>query len=360
MKIFAIFRGFPGLGRVISGIEIIDSFKELFNVNVKLVTYLQGIEYAKIKGYFSEIDVSTSDISSLGIIPVSKSGELIINEIENYKPDLILIDGEPLLVHSIKISYPEIKIISLLNPFDINNPHNQKSSREFFLSMFAQADISIVHGLWAESKPLNFKKFISINSIVRKSISKLKPNLESKNVVCLLGGGSKTINRGFFNSTVDIARQVLIISKCYSSLNFTIQTSDNNVKQKVLESINQDHTSSYPNVKILSDISSEEDIYKDVRLIIARAGRNTISEILVLGMPSIIIPTQENYRGSEQNRNCEFIEEMSFEYVKTHRLNHDILSLKEKFASLLKSNITIDKKITTGNIGAIEFIVNNL
>ena len=47
-------------------------------------------------------------------------------------PDVILIDGEPLILQSIKISHPSIKIITLLNPADVNNSQQRQGSHGLF------------------------------------------------------------------------------------------------------------------------------------------------------------------------------------------------------------------------------------
>ena len=111
MKIVAIFRGFPGLGRVVSGVEIIKQIHSQYNAQVKIFTYLQGYEYTKMIFPSTENIIAENDISSIGIIPVSSSGEKIIDEIELFYPNFVLIDGEPLLLQTIKLRFPNLKIV---------------------------------------------------------------------------------------------------------------------------------------------------------------------------------------------------------------------------------------------------------
>ena len=77
------------------------------------------------------------------IFPFHLSGGAIINDIEIFNPDYVLIDGEPLLLTTIKLRFPKLKVVALLNPFDIENPSNQLSSQLFFRDCYSKADISI-------------------------------------------------------------------------------------------------------------------------------------------------------------------------------------------------------------------------
>ncbi len=131
MKAIGIFRGFPGLGRVVAGLDILNQLQVSEKLEAIVYTYFQGYELSKSYNFdFRNIE-NRNDISSIGIIPVSKSGETIIDSIEEYNPDFVLIDGEPLLVTTIKLRFPKVIVVALLNPFDIENPHNNLSSQLF-------------------------------------------------------------------------------------------------------------------------------------------------------------------------------------------------------------------------------------
>lgn len=51
MKTLGIFRGFPGLGRVVSGVSILEALRDTYGFKVRAVSYLQGNEYLKTKGF---------------------------------------------------------------------------------------------------------------------------------------------------------------------------------------------------------------------------------------------------------------------------------------------------------------------
>jgi hypothetical protein len=122
MRVVAILRGFPGLGRVIAGIELLDLLKKNYAAEIHLFTYMQGSSYAQSLGFQVNAPVDYRDLSSIGITPVSRYGESIIECIKTLPADLVIIDGEPLFIELLKLLRLKCKIISLLNPFDIKNP----------------------------------------------------------------------------------------------------------------------------------------------------------------------------------------------------------------------------------------------
>ena len=357
MKAYAILRGFPGLGRVISGFELLRHLENQYKAIVKVSTYFQGDRYINTKGYSSSVKVDEKDISSIGIISVSKSGEKIIEDIVSFNPDIVIIDGEPILLQNLKNSHLNLYIVSLLNPFDINNPYNQKSSQDFFRYMYSFADLSIVHGLWEENKPTNFNDYISVNSIVRDSISKVSLSENSNSIVCLLGGGSKSVNNGFTLGTIEIAKQVVDVAILNEQLDFTIYTSDEIIKNKITNYIIT-KGDDIKNLKVVSRISDEREIYSKASLIIARAGRNTISELLTMNMPSIIIPTTANFRGTEQLTNCTRIESFNFPNIKAHHLDSGSDVLNQKMLQLFNTSSSRKNEVfIPGNKKAIDALL---
>lgn len=51
MRILGIFRGFPGLGRVVAGVSLLEELRDQYGANIRMISYLQGNEYLKSKGY---------------------------------------------------------------------------------------------------------------------------------------------------------------------------------------------------------------------------------------------------------------------------------------------------------------------
>ena len=327
MKLVGIFRGFPGLGRVVSGIELVREAAQCLHAEVRVFTYLQGYDYAaKVFGRTGLHNVlSPEDISSIGIIPVSPSGEKIIDEIEAFQPDCILIDGEPLLLVTIKLRFPGTKIVALLNPFDVVNPANQLSSQLFFKDCYSKADVAIVHGMWTVPQPLEFKnQFTSIKTILRADIRALTLKPDRQRIACILGGGTVKAGNALFQTTVKIAATTLAFARARPDALVDIYCGSEAIYTQVLQAEDCPR-----NVTVFKGLKSPEHMYADAKLVIARAGRNTISELLHLKLPALLFATTCCIRGSEQQANIDYAQLNSGGLViglPTHAKSHEVLS----------------------------------
>jgi len=354
MKAIGIFRGFPGLGRVVAGIEILDQLKKTLNIQVKAITYLQGMEIGKYNHLSVECIDNINDVSSIGIIPVSVSGEKIIDEIETFKPDFVLIDGEPLMVSTIKLRFPSIKVVAILNPFDIENPHNKLSSQLFFKDCYSKADIAIVHGLWKIAKPENFpNSFYSINTFVRAQINKIEKTISSNRIVCILGGGTVNSNQIFLENTIAIANKTICLAINYPEYNFEIFCGCLIIYNTVLQK-----TSEISNVKLFQEIAPPETIFNSAKAIISRAGRNTISEILVLNIPSLLFATNCDVRGSEQTENISAAQKFS-NIIICLNINDEDLTINDAFTNLL-SKVSQENNWFSGNEDLLQILRKEL
>ena len=307
MKIVGIFRGFPGLGRVVAGMEILKEFQASRNALVKVFTYLQGFEYARGSAFEISTIESPNDLCQVGIMPVSKSGEGIVAEIEKFEPDFILIDGEPLLVSLIKLRFPHLTVVVLLNPFDVTNKNLPVSTQLFFEDCYAKADICIVHGLWEIDKPLRFNnKFFSVNTFVRKEIRNIRNDPSSDRIVCLLGGGTVRTADAFLQNTFKIADHSILLARDHPNLLFDIFCGCREIYEQVSANIDP-----LPNIRLHREIMPSLKIFESARMVISRAGRNTISEILTIGIPALLFATNCQIRGHEQQANIVAAQKLS-------------------------------------------------
>lgn len=348
MKIIAILRGFPGLGRVVAGLEVLQELQHKYQAQVIVFTYLQGFEFAQKYNFDIKNILSLTDISSIGIIPVSLSGEIIIEQIEKFNPDFILIDGEPLLLYNIRLSFPYLKIITLLNPFDVENPHNKISSQLFFKDCYSKANLSIVHGLWKVSKPENFTNhFYSINTILRNDVIKIRPDFSQKNIVCILGGGTVNTNHIFFQNTIEIAKNCINISKYFPEYKIEVICGCDDIFDMLMA------IEDCPkNVLLFRDLKIPREIFMNCKMVIARAGRNTLSELLYLDIPSLIFATGCNIRGSEQQSNLQTVEHLS----KGNIMGKDIFSSEKDIISSIKMLINKSSVKANWNCGNQQII----
>lgn len=346
MKVAGIFRGFPGLGRVVGGTELLSYFRD-HGSDVRLFTYLQGAEYVTGLGYQQEDNVTSHDISSIGIIPVGKYGESIFQHLHRFNPDIILVDGEPLMVTAIKACMTQVKVVALLNPCDISNPCNQKSSQEFFLQSFSQADLAIVHGLKPIRKPASFNEYVSINTILRRQIIALKSYAPKDKVSCILGGGSVHVATEFQDSTIEIANLCLEIAKILPSYEINIFCGDRLTFNKITQ------LKLGPNVTLYDKISDCSAYYSDSRFVVARAGRNVSSELLYLGIPGIMIPTNGSHRSTEQKENADILNALSNKRIASIDVGVPRNVLSDIVSSALSSDLNSAVKWEPGNMEAV-------
>ncbi len=343
MKAIGIFRGFPGLGRVVAGLDILNQLQLSVKLEAIVYTYFQGYELSKSYNFdFRNIE-NRNDISSIGIIPVSKSGETIIDSIEEYNPDFVLIDGEPLLVTAIKLRFPKVNVVALLNPFDVENPHNNLSSQLFFKDCYSKADISIVHGLWKVLKPSSFKKsFHSINTFIRHDLDEIIPDINSNRIACILGGGTVNSSELFFENTIRISQQIIELANKQQKYYFDIYCGCETIYSRVNHLKN-----GVSNIGIHRHIHNPAQLYNSTKAVISRGGRNTVSELLLLNLPALLFSTTCEVRGTEQQANIAIAQNVSPNILGV-TLSTDSNTLEEMFNKIISSDAS-KVEWTSGN-----------
>ena len=297
-KILGIFRGFPGLGRVVSGISLLETLKEQYGYDIKIITYLQGNRYLELKGYTDLHEAVPMDYCSIGLLPTNKMGAYIHQTIKEFKPDVIVVDGEPLMIQSIKISHKHVKIVALLNPADVDNPSNDKEAMDFFNNIYSLADFTIIHGLRKITPPSQYGDFISIGTIIRKEIIGIV-NQPQKDIYCLLGGGTVNVGHQFSESTIRIGELCMKVANSLPDYKMHIVCSS----QNIYDALNENAIPH--NVIMYNQVLDPSIYFSDACLIITRSGRNTLSELAYLGIPAISFVSGCLYRKEEQKQNME-------------------------------------------------------
>ena len=301
-KILGIFRGFPGLGRVVAGVSLLETLRDNYNCDIRIISYLQGNKYLESCGYVDLPEANPMDYCSIGLLPTNKMGVYIHETIRDFMPNAILIDGEPLILHSIKISHPDIKIITLLNPADVNNPHNDKEAMDYFNTLYSLSDLAIVHGLRLIEKDQRYKNLISVSTIIRREILTLK-NIPTNNIYCVLGGGTVNVAQQFEDSTLRIGKLCMNAASLLQEFNIHIICSSQNIYKALKENNNA------KNVRLYDDIVPPQHYYSNAGLVITRSGRNTLSELAFLGIPAISFVSGCTYRKVEQSNNLNDLSE---------------------------------------------------
>lgn len=357
MRVYGLLRGFPGLGRVMSGMTLLSELRDRYNAQVRLYTYCQGNSVLDSFGFSKVLDAEPSDreVTSLGLDPVSKISAWLINDIMKWQPDIVIIDGEPQFIELLSLCCDKRKIVGLLNPSDINNPSLPYSTQRFFHNAFGKAGTLIVHGINNKDKTItNFDekdcKVYNINTIIRKEIITLKRKENSKVISCVLGGGSQFADKAFVDSTVSLGISVLEIATQMTEYTFNLYCNDLQICKEI-------HKNNLPeNANVFEHFSSGPEIYGESDLIICRAGRNTISEIIYLNIPGIVVAAGNNYRTREQISNIQNTTK-DFPGAVEFWDGEDRDELKKKIETTL-SRGCIDNGFIPGNEQAIGIILN--
>lgn len=346
-KVLGIFRGFPGLGRVVSGVSILEQLQNKYNYQIEIITYLQGNKYLEGRGYTHLQDANSLDICSIGLLPTNKMGEYIHERVTKLCPDIVLVDGEPLIIQSLRISHPALKIVVLLNPADVDNPHNNIEAMEYFNTLYSLADLAIVHGLRKAKQTFKYRDYLSISTILRYEIFQIK-NKPSNNIYCVLGGGTVNVGHQFAESTIHMAMLCQKVAKVLPNYVMNIMCSSKNI----YNTINENKLPK--NVLLHNRILSAHEYYSDACLIITRSGRNTLSELAYLGIPAISFVTGDSYRRIEQVQNIENLNNSNIQYIPTDLSIEDFKVAIERMIHLGKQNNNFE----AGNQFCINKILN--
>lgn len=330
MKVLGIFRGFPGLGRVVSGVSLLETLRDKFACEIRMISYLQGNCYLRSRGYEGMQEAIPMDFCSIGLLPTNRMGVHIHSEIKSFAPDIVLVDGEPLIVQSLKISYPNLKVVTLLNPADVDNPHNDKEAMEFFNHLYSLADLAIVHGLRKPNLVYTYKKQIALGTILRNEILNLD-HTPTNNIYCILGGGTVNVGYQFETSTIAIANICKQLAKVLPSYNMHIVCSSQNIYDALCEGQIDD------NVILHKDVLKAEEYYSNATLVITRSGRNTLSELAYLGIPALSFVTGDNYRRVEQEQNLANIKAKNIAAI---AIDTSIDEIADKAKELMQQGIT--------------------
>lgn len=357
MKIYGIFRGFPGLGRVMSGLSILSELKSLGH-EVKAYSYLQGVTV--LKDYEIEFLIDeqppNNQIMAIGLNPICKVAGDIINLICSEKPELVIIDGEPLLISTLAMVFPRERILSLLNPADLYNPTLPDSTIKFYHSHYLSSGFAIVDGIDKNSIILPDDSrgcdILKTNTILRRDV--IDTIISNNNdIVSVLGGGSSNASDSFLNSTIEMAKRILEAAILLPNESFRIYCNDARIANEILME------PYLPNVKVIAHYTSPKDIYSSAKVLLCRAGRNTISEILYHDIPAVLMSSSGDFRSSEQDKNIELACSLRDGRLFKYNKDENGKQLADKILKAENSN-KCNVPFVPGNEEAMSFILDKI
>ncbi|MEG0909676.1 MAG: undecaprenyldiphospho-muramoylpentapeptide beta-N-acetylglucosaminyltransferase [Bacilli bacterium] len=234
-----------------------------------------GIKYEELVIYgFSKTKIFR-DIKNIFLIKKAKDKcKKIMNE---FKPDVVIGVGG-------YVTYPVIKAADELNIKTVIHEQNSIPGKSN-ISLCKFVDLICISFLNSKTYFENAKKIVYTgnpcgdNALTVKKISKTSLGFsKSKKLIIIVAGslGSSTFNDKFK------AYLKLVDEENYEILYIT--------GEKFYDEFTKDIT--YPkNVKIVPFIDNLSGLLSDAYLVISRSGASTISELLALNVPSILIPS---------------------------------------------------------------------
>ena len=273
-------------GHIYPALAIIKKFQEMekdleviyigtHNRMEKEIVPKMGIKYIDLEIYgFSKTNI-LRDIKNISLI--KKAMNKCLKIMKEFKPDIVIGCGG-------YVTYPVIKAAKKLNiKTFIHEQNSIPGKSNVYLSKF----VDLV-GISFKNSKNYFKKAKRVvytgnpcgeNALTVKKVSKstLGFKLNDKLIIIVAGSlGSESLNNKFkaYLSTID--------NESYNVLYIT----GTNLYDEFIKD-----TKFSKNVKVVPFYDNLPSIMKDAYLVISRAGASTISELLALKIPSILIPS---------------------------------------------------------------------
>lgn len=357
MKVFGIFRGFPGLGRVVAGAGVLSTLK-MRGHEVKAYSYLQGNDVLDEFGLDRIISQQppSRHVMIIGLNPISNEAGRLIEQIVRENPDAVLVDGEALFVSTLSMVFPREKIVCLLNPSDVENKTLPLSSQKFYRAHYLSAGHAFVHGI----KPQNYSelgakyncRIHGLRTILRPNVLKQAPLKRGDFLVGILGGGSKMVSQNFLRSTVEILQVITALARHLSDEKFIVYCNDGDIYRLMKNSVPD-------NLELVDKYTAPEIIYPKAKALLCRAGRNTVSEALFLKMPTILFATHGDFRSSEQEKNIDCACELSGGFMKKCYLEEPLETVAEKLYAAME-NHGANCDFVADNDALINYLENGL
>ena len=318
MRVLFINRGYPGLGRVMGSVALDSIFKNsaIFrNYESAFASYLSGYTYLE-KSNFHPINLFPDGYfyrPNAFCIPFGVEGRSFVKLVGSFSPDFVVIDGEPLFIDWL-YDMLQIPVLVITNPSDLYNPACDDMAIDFFRYYYSKAHAVIAHGIWRLPDHLTnlgnrAGNVVEMNTIVhhkifeagfQRRIGNNKPSCGRK-IVGVLGGGSENVASSYRSHSLQLAKWLVEACDCVEIEKLTLYCSDKNVYKCLVEECHP----RFPCNFIADQMDNISDII-EADLIVGRAGRNLVSEVLTLGSRALLVAVAaENYRTGDQKETAE-------------------------------------------------------
>lgn len=289
-----------------------------------------NIKYISIRGFRRKLTID--NLVAVGDIFVGMLQAKKI--ISDFKPDIVIGTGGyvcgPVILNASMMKIPTIL-------------HEQNAIPGVTIKMLSRYVDAIAVGFQESRKYLkHVRKVIHTGNPVRQELmnidqnkAKIRLGLTDKKVILVLGGslGAKKINEIMVEYIKDI---------CHQDRFYLMFGTGDSQYEKVIDGLNYYGVDikSRKDIKIFPYIH-DMDIYAAADLVICRCGAMTLSEMTVMGKPTILIPYPYAAH-NHQEYNARALENRGAAIVFTeNELNY--LKLRNQVENLLKDNIILNK-----------------
>jgi hypothetical protein len=303
MRVVAVCRGAPGLGRVVPSLALTRTLAASTPIATQFASYEAGSRYLGARG---EEVVDLGAPEGLFIDPVSPQALRVLELADRLSPDLVLVDGEFLLPAT--LAHLPVPVVYLANPHDlIGEPNPFRRANRLLLS---HADAVVIASL-ACRMPVLYPDLVpgtpclEVPAVTKDIPLRHRPSPGAPRVLVSTGGGSLRADPSFRAATDAALGSVL------DALSEEV-TAGRAGTVTVILGADASLTGQWRRpprwLRVVYGPVEMVGLYSDHDLLITRAGRNTTAEAVYCGIPAVLFPvTSDPHRGSEQVANADAV-----------------------------------------------------
>ena len=300
MRILAICRGAPGLGRVAPAYALVQTLRAApAGVEALFATYAAGPAYLTALGE-RVVDLGMPD--GLFVDAVAPQALRVLEVAEQFAPDLVLIDGEFYLPATLR--HLGVPIAYLANPHDLLGEPN--TFRRVNRLLLGHADAVVISSLACPTVRELPGLVPGIRCLEVPAIVKDIPLVHRRpagppRVLVSMGGGSLSADPRFREAT-DAALAALLAELDALVTRRAVAS----VTVVLGADVTLPMACAPPWLAVAAHPTELTALYPDHEVLVVRAGRNAIGEARYAGIPTVLIPvTADRHRGGEQRHNAE-------------------------------------------------------
>ncbi len=289
-------RGSPGLGRLMETISLAEIVSEAQrSPRLWMATSSAAVPLAQrlSRWRVGSLDIGGGPDLQQALID-SEPVQRLLERIRRHHPAAIVVDGYQILLPILR-QFSDARLVALANLHDLRNPAHSLGARLLQEALHLSADLIVIGELrrgWVRGR-LQQVPVLRIPALVRPGALRSRGTLGPTPYVAVLGGGSRGDHR-LAESTRAILEALDGAVAAHSLPSCTVYAGG-------AVDLEPDR---YPNLG-LSDPAKGLSALTSARLVVARAGRSTLAEILASQRAAVVIAAEsDTLRGAEQVANA--------------------------------------------------------